>query len=120
MRTRILIAAVALVAIGLSAAPRPATACYVCSSSQWCMAGAEGSSCFVYNDPDGVRRCQFSTDCGQITMTPLQVSPAGTYLAAAGAPLAETDGEKVACNGFVVAHTAQTDDGAGVRHEIRI
>lgn len=116
MKKKPIVAVAALGALSLSTVPRAAEACYVCSSDQWCVGGDQGSSCMVYDDPDGRRRCQFSTDCGiQITMTPLQVSPAGTYLASAGVRVTNTAGAALACNGFVVAHTEEPAEARAVR-----
>lgn len=116
MTKKSILAVAALGVVSLSSVPQSADACYVCSSAQWCVAGSQGSSCMVYDDPDGVQRCQYTTDCGiEMTMTPLQVSPAGTYLASAGARMTNTGTEALACNGFVVAHTEEPADARAAR-----
>ncbi len=120
MNKKLILAAAALSFFSLGTVPQSADACYVCSAAQWCQSGDQGSQCMVYDDPDGIQRCQYSTDClVQITMTPLQISPAGTYLALAGARLTNTGSETLACNGFIVAHTTEPADARAV-HAIRI
>lgn len=95
-------------ALGLLAIPlvfKPAEACFTCTSSQECTSGSDGSSCSM-EVVDGSQWCQHSLDCGtEMTLTPLHVSPAGTYLDTGGARLIEDTVEKLACNGFIVART---------------
>lgn len=99
-------AAAALLALG---ATRPADACFQCTSSQWCTSGSLGGSCTVYTE-GGRQWCQHTLDCDiGITMTPLEVSPTGTYLAKGGAQVTEDGVEKQQCNGFIVGHLASED-----------
>lgn len=114
-RTRLLLTAV-FTLLGLALLPGSATACLTCTSAQLCTDGNQGSSCMVYEDSDGRRWCQFTTDCGiEITLSPLHISAAGTYLAAADVPVTDDETEQRACNGFVVGHTA----GAAARPAVR-
>lgn len=113
-----LAAALGLVALG--AAPRAAQACLTCTASQWCADGSEGSSCMTYI-ADGQRWCQFTLDCGaKRSMTPLEVSPAGTYLAQGGERVIEDGVEKQDCNGFIVGHLAGDEPGDETAQTIRI
>jgi hypothetical protein len=108
MTKRMLVGAAALGLLAVGAA-RPADACFRCTSSQWCTPGPLGSSCEMYSE--GNRQwCQHTLDCDiQITMTPLEVSPVGTYLARGGAQVTEDGVEKQQCNGFIVGHLAGVD-----------
>ncbi len=113
MSRKTFIAAAALVVSGLALLPDSATACLTCTSSQLCTTGDQGSNCFVYEDENNRRWCQFSTDCGiQISLNPLHISPAGTYLAAADTRLVDDPTEQRACNGFIVDHRADARAGA--------
>lgn len=121
MRTRTFIAAAALVVPGLAFLPGSAAACLTCTSAQLCTTGDQGSSCFVYEDEQGRRWCQFSTDCGiGIALSPLHISPAGTYLAAADTRLTDDGSETRACNGFIVGRLADAPARAGEGTTIRI
>ena len=121
MTKRMLIAGTTAAALLGLADPRPtAASCLTCSSSQYCMEGSQGTSCTTYYD-NGQRWCQFSTDCGRkaVTMTPLDVSPTGTYLA--GGTVEVKDGmEREDCSGFIVRHLASEDAEAGSQETIRI
>jgi hypothetical protein len=110
-------AAAALLALG---ATRPADACFQCTSSQWCTSGSLGGSCTVYSE-GGRQWCQHTLDCDiQITMTPLQVSPAGTYLAKGGEQVTEEGVEKQKCNGFITSHVASASAATVNATTIRI
>jgi hypothetical protein len=96
-------AAFALLGMGTM---RQADACFQCTSSQWCTSGPYGGSCTVYTE-GGRQWCQHTLDCDvQISMTPLEVSPVGTYLAKGGAQVTEEGVEKQQCNGFITGHLA--------------
>lgn len=104
MKKRSLLALAAMGAAALAAGPRSADACLTCNVSQLCEPGAQGSSCTSYIE-DGRRWCQFTLDCSQtMTMTPLEISPVGTYLARGGERVLDRGMEKQRCNGFVVEH----------------
>lgn len=104
LRNFLALAAVLLAAPTFSV--KPAEACLTCSSAQWCSAGANGSTCTVYEDADGRRWCQFSLDCEiQQTMLPTDVSVAGTYASATAASIG-SDGT-IGCNGYIAAFTEQ-------------
>jgi hypothetical protein len=118
-RNRWLLAA-AFTVLGVALMPGSATACLTCTSAQLCADGNQGASCMVYEDSDGRRWCQFTTDCGiQMTLDPLHISAAGTYLAAADVPVTDDGMEQRACNGFIVGHTADARGQPGER-SIRI
>lgn len=121
MSRKTFIAAAALLVPGLALLPGSATACLTCTSTQLCAVGDQGANCFVYEDEQGRRWCQFSTDCGiQISLNPLHISPAGTYLAAADTRLVDGEAETRACNGFIVGHLADAPAQAGEGTTIRI
>ncbi|HEU4881185.1 MAG TPA: hypothetical protein VFT45_03035 [Longimicrobium sp.] len=113
MTKRIMLAGTAALALLAMGTATRADACFQCTSAQWCTVGMQGSSCEIYTE-GGRQWCQHTLDChAGITMTPLEVSPAGTYLARGGAQVTEDDVEKQACNGFIVRHLA----GGGRAHE---
>jgi hypothetical protein len=121
MRRTTFIAAAALGVLGLGLLPGSATACLTCTSTQLCSTGDQGSNCFVYEDEQGRRWCQFSTDCGiEMALNPLHISPAGTYLAAADTRLVDDRAETRACNGFIVGHLADAPAPSGTGTTIRI
>jgi hypothetical protein len=109
----------ALAALMLAAAPRPAAACLTCTWQGWCdSAPSGGSSCTILYH-DGRSWCGHSGDCHtQITMTPLEVSPTGTYLAAGGPQVEEDRVRKQECNGFVTGHAA--GDGARASGDVAL
>jgi hypothetical protein len=77
-----------------------------------------GSSCTILYH-DGRSWCGHSGDCHtQITMTPLEVSPVGTYLAAGGPQVEEDRVRRQECNGFVTGHAA--GDGARAAGEVAL
>lgn len=119
MTSRIMLFGTATLGLLAVGGARPADACFQCTSSQWCTQGTRGSSCEMYSE--GNRQwCQHTLDCDvQITMTPLEMSPAGTYLARGGAQVVEDGIEKQQCNGFIVGHQADAG-GAGQGLAIRI
>lgn len=111
----------ALALLALGATSRPAEACFQCTSSQVCVDGPYGASCTMSRDGDGKQWCQHTLDCEQeITMTPLEVSPSGTYLASGGARVKDMDMEKQECNGFVVRHLASDETNEVTDVSIRI
>jgi hypothetical protein len=110
-------AALAALALGT---PSAKANCLTCTSTQWCTNGSEGSSCYTYYE-DGRRWCQFSLDCGKaVAVTPLDVSPAGTFLARNDDRVTEGGLQKQSCNGFVVGHVADAATQATLVRVIRI
>jgi hypothetical protein len=97
--------AVGVLFLGGSAAR--AEGCMICNSGQWCESGSGGSSCYIYYDEGGRRWCQFSLECSKaVTMTPLELSAGGTFLAANTVTTSE-DGRAVSeCNGFITRYSA--------------
>lgn len=90
-----------------------AEACLTCTAEQQCTSGNQGSSCTM-EIVDGKLWCQFTLDCStRLTLTPLQVSPAGTYLDGGDARVVEDGFDRVACNGFIVAATSTAPSAAG-------
>ena len=114
-RIKLMVPVAALVAL---VATRSADACFQCSSAQWCMQGNLGGACEVYSE-GGRQWCQHTLDCKpSMAMTPLEISPAGTYLASGGAKVVEQGVEKQQCNGFIVRHLAageRVDDDLSIR-----
>lgn len=98
---------------------QPAEACLTCTSAQWCTSGADGSSCTIYEDPDGTRWCQFSLDCGiEQTMIPTDMSVAGTYASATGTSIGSEG--TAGCNGYIVTFTEQHLASEAAGESIRI
>lgn len=106
MHIRLLVPAAALAGL---VSTRSADACFQCTSSQWCTQGNLGGACEVYSE-GGRQWCQHTLDCKpSMTMTPLEISPTGTFLASGGARVVEDGLEKQQCNGYVVAHVAGSE-----------
>lgn len=119
IKRSMLVGAAALALVALGTANRPAAACFKCTMWQECVEGPWGSSCTV-EIRDGKQYCQHTLDCNGITLTPLEVSPTGTYVSRGGAQVTEHGVQKQQCNGFVIGHMAGNEGDVAKSVTIRI
>ena len=103
MKRTIVAAALALSAMFL-AGPRSAEGCVHCIVDQSCVLGGDGVQCSV-TVVDGDNWCQWDAGC-RASMTPQDVSPAGTFVGGSTVRLAGRGLDVVPCNGFIVSHVS--------------
>jgi hypothetical protein len=103
MKRTIAAAVLALSAMFL-AGPRTAEGCVHCRTAHSCAVGGDGVQCILFA-VDGEIWCNWDTGC-QESMTPQDVSPAGTFIGESTVRLAGPGLDVVPCNGFIVSHVA--------------
>ena len=115
MRKIMMLFALAVGALLLGGSTNQAEACLICNSAQFCEEGSGGSSCMVELEEER-QWCQYSLECSSAAViTPLDMSAAGTFLAAITVRT-EQDGRAVSeCNGFITRHGGASSDVRAVR-----
>jgi hypothetical protein len=115
MRKIMMLFVVAIGVLLLGGSANQAEACLICNSEQFCEEGSGGSSCAVEVVKEE-QWCQYSLECSSAAViTPLDMSAAGTFLAA-NTVRTEQDGRAVSeCNGFITRHGDASSEVRAVR-----